>query len=126
MPIRDAVQEVSLTFCTLVPGVSSHLENYVGRYFMSDKNENNIRKARNEQLIRRMKAGEPLWSYDSKASWFPPRPIIEKDQTAIKRLYNDKSSKTSGTYADPTVKHIESRLKLVSSESADSKVDDAG
>jgi hypothetical protein len=72
-----------------------------------------IRKKHNEQLIRRMKSGEPLWSYDSKASWFPPRPIIEKDPEAIKRLYQDASSSVS-SYADPTVRHIERRLKLVS------------
>jgi hypothetical protein len=79
------------------------------------KTGTDIRKKHNEQLIRRMKSGEPLWSYDSKASWFPPRPIIEKDPEAIKRLYKEGSS--SSAYADPTVRHIERRLKLVSTES---------
>ena len=77
------------------------------------------RKKHNEQLIRRMKAGEQLWSYDSKASWFPPRPMIEKDPEAIKRLYKE-TSKTDSVYSDATVRHIERRLKLVE-VSVDSK-----
>lgn len=75
-----------------------------------------IRKKHNEQLIRRMKSGEPLWSYDSKASWFPPRPMIEKDPEAIKRLYQDSPSSGS-VYTDPTVRHIEKRLKIISVDS---------
>ena len=70
------------------------------------------RKKHNEQLIRRMKAGEQLWSYDSKASWFPPRPMIEKDPEAIRRLYKE-SSKSDSVYSDATVRHIERRLQLV-------------
>ena len=93
---------------------------------MSHKNDLDIRKARNEQLIRRMKSGEPLWSYDSKASWFPPRPIIEKDPEAIKKLYNTKSSANSGSYNDPTVQHIESRLKVVVNLDPLTKVEDVG
>lgn len=82
---------------------------------MSDRNDNDFRKQRNEQLIRRMKAGEPLWSYDSKASWFPPRPIIEKDPEAIKRLYEKSMAvaTSDSAYSDPTVRHIESRLKVI-------------
>jgi hypothetical protein len=83
------------------------------------------RKRHNEQLIRRMKSGEPLWSYDSKASWFPPRPMIEKDPEAIKRLYA--SSKTSTSeYQDPTVRHIESCLKLVSTKKENDKTEKTG
>ena len=84
-----------------------------------------IRKKHNEQLIRRMKSGEPLWSYDSKASWFPPRPMIEKDPEAIKRLYKDGSDQSSA-YTDPTVRHIERRLKLVELTPEKSKSDKAG
>lgn len=87
---------------------------------MSDSND--IRKARNEQLIRRMKSGEPLWSYDSKASWFPPRPIIEKDPEAIKRLYDGKAG--TPKYTDPTVRHIESRLKVIVGDKKE-KIEDA-
>lgn len=89
------------------------------------KSNQDGRKRHNEQLIRRMKSGEPLWSYDSKASWFPPRPMIEKDPEAIKRLYA--SSKTSTSeYQDPTVRHIESCLKLVSTKKENEKTEKTG
>ena len=89
------------------------------------KSNQDGRKRHNEQLIRRMKSGEPLWSYDSKASWFPPRPMIEKDPEAIKRLYA--SSKTSTSeYQDPTVRHIESCLKLVSTKKENDKTEKTG
>ena len=84
-----------------------------------------LRKKHNEQLIRRMKSGEPLWSYDSKASWFPPRPMIEKDPEAIQKLYKD-SSDNASTYVDPTVRHIERRLKLVQNASESKKTDKTG
>lgn len=45
------------------------------------------RKERNEELLRRMRNGEKLTSYNSVDSWYPPRPIIAKDQGAIERLY---------------------------------------
>ena len=83
------------------------------------------RKQHNEQLIRRMKSGEPLWSYDSKASWFPPRPMIEKDPEAIKRLYKDSNGNES-QYQDPTVRHIESRLKIVASKTETKKTEKTG
>lgn len=81
--------------------------------------DNDFRKQRNEQLIRRMKAGEPLWSYDSKASWFPPRPVIEKDPQAIKRLYENSGRENTSIYSDATVRHIESRLKVIVGEKKD-------
>ena len=87
-----------------------------------NKNDPEIRKKHNEQLIRRMKSGEPLWTYDSKASWFPPRPMIEKDPEAIKRLYKDAAGHES-VYADPTVRHIEHRLKIVANNTALKKDD---
>jgi hypothetical protein len=34
-----------------------------------------------------MRAGENLASFNSQASWYPPRPNIEKDQQALERLY---------------------------------------
>ena len=80
-----------------------------------------LRKQRNEQLLRRMKAGESLWSYDSKASWFPPRPMIEKDKEAIKRLYDGSST---SQYTDPAVRHIESRLTVIAGEKTE-HVEDA-
>ena len=53
------------------------------------KSMEQIRKQLNMDLVRRMRNGESLTTYDSKASWYPPRPIIEKDQEAIERLYSD-------------------------------------
>ena len=89
------------------------------------KTTQDSRKRHNEQLIRRMKSGEPLWSYDSKASWFPPRPMIEKDPEAIKRLYKDGGNEES-QYKDPTVRHIEGRLKIVASQAESKKSDKTG
>ena len=59
---------------------------------MSDKPKSKdhpavIRKRHNVELLRRMRSGEALWSFDSTASWFPPRPVIAKDPRAIFRLY---------------------------------------
>lgn len=45
------------------------------------------RKKHNENLIERMRKGESLQSHDAISSWFPPRPIIEKDKEALKQLY---------------------------------------
>lgn len=47
----------------------------------------NLRTDRNSELVRRMRTGEQLTSFNSQSSWFPPRPIIEKDQGAIHKLY---------------------------------------
>jgi hypothetical protein len=89
-----------------------------------NKNTMDTRKSHNEQLIRRMKSGEPLWSYDSQASWFPPRPTIEKDPEAIKRLYKDALSQPS-EFTDPTVRLVEHRLKI-SAFTANKKSDKIG
>jgi hypothetical protein len=47
----------------------------------------NLRRDRNTELLRRMRSGEQLTSFNSNASWFPPRPIIEKDSRAIRQIY---------------------------------------
>lgn len=52
------------------------------------------RKKHNLDLIKRMQDGESLTSFDSSASWFPPRPVIRKDAKALARLY--KKGKNSG------------------------------
>ena len=49
--------------------------------------ESRQRREHNRDLIRRMRNGEPLTSFDSQSSWFPPRPTIEKDNDAIAKLY---------------------------------------
>lgn len=52
------------------------------------KTASQLRRQHNADLIRRMRNGEPLNAVDSKASWFPPRPVIEKDPREMARLYN--------------------------------------
>jgi hypothetical protein len=62
---------------------------------MRDKNsksQGDKRREHNQDLLRRMRSGESLRTVDSRASWFPPRPIIQKDQEAISRLYSADSS----------------------------------
>ena len=55
-----------------------------------NKSQNSLRRERNAELLRRMRNGDSLTSYDSAASWFPPRPIIEKDEKAMQQLYGSK------------------------------------
>jgi hypothetical protein len=47
-----------------------------------------LRKQRNSDILRRMRNNEPLNAIDSRASWFPPRPMIKKDAKEMHRLYN--------------------------------------
>lgn len=54
----------------------------------------NLRRDRNSELLRRMRNGEQLSSFNSYASWFPPRPIIQKDSGAIRQLYGHEAQKT--------------------------------
>lgn len=51
------------------------------------KSQQQIRKERNAELLRRMQNGEKLSSFSSLDSWYPPRPIGEKDRQAIQQLY---------------------------------------
>ena len=52
------------------------------------KSPDDIRKDRNKDLVERLKAGDPLNSpMDHVDTWWPPRPIIEKDVKEIKRVY---------------------------------------
>lgn len=46
-----------------------------------------LRKERNQELVRKMRAGESLSNFDSQSSWFPERPKIEKNLEAIQKLY---------------------------------------
>lgn len=48
------------------------------------------REKHNQDLINRMKSGENLQRYSSQSSWFPPRPVIKKDLSAIETLYGEK------------------------------------
>lgn len=55
--------------------------------FSRKNTSSEIRRSHNNDLIRRMRGGESLTAIDSKASWFPPRPIIQKDKSEMTRLY---------------------------------------
>lgn len=59
---------------------------------VSVKNAYQIRRQHNSELIRKMRNGESLTSFDSKASWYPPRPVIEKDKREMARLYDPSMS----------------------------------
>ena len=53
------------------------------------KTPEDIRKDQNKSLVDRLKAGEPLRAtIDHDTTWWPPRPIIEKNLKDIKRVYN--------------------------------------
>jgi len=46
------------------------------------------RLANNKRLSELVKDGEIIHSsFNSQASWFPPRPLIEKDKKTMNRLY---------------------------------------
>lgn len=47
------------------------------------------RKAKNDDLIRRMREGEDLKLYNASDTWFPPRPIIKKDQSLVDKLFGN-------------------------------------
>ena len=47
----------------------------------------NFRRERNSELVRRMRNGDSLSSFNSYSSWYPPRPVIEKDSHALQKLY---------------------------------------
>jgi hypothetical protein len=52
------------------------------------------RKAKNDEIIERMRAGESLSSFDKTESWFPNRGIIKKDKDAIAKLYGENKKPT--------------------------------
>lgn len=55
------------------------------------RSKTDIRKEVNSSLVERLKAGDPLKSpIDHVDTWWPPRPVIEKDKKEMARLYNIK------------------------------------
>lgn len=54
---------------------------------ISFKKTKHLRNERNTDLLHRMTNGENLSSFNSFDSWYPPRPITEKDPEAINQLY---------------------------------------
>lgn len=71
------------------------------------------RKEHNSDLIRRMRDNEPLKSFDSQASWFPPRPIIEKDKDAVTRLYGRREGEVKPK-AQPVSRVTEDGCEVIS------------
>ena len=60
--------------------------------FISSERSKLLRQTRNLDVVRRMRDGENLASFNSQASWYPPRPTIEKDKKALEQLYGQESS----------------------------------
>jgi len=52
-----------------------------------EKTADERRSEENEAVIARMRAGCSHSLVPPQATWWPPRPIIEKDKDAVKRLY---------------------------------------
>ena len=50
--------------------------------------EEQKRKKINDDILKRLKAGENLQDNASK-TWFPPRPINQKDPEAVKKIYGE-------------------------------------
>ena len=53
------------------------------------KTPEQIRKEKNDALLERYHAGETLSYIDPSATWFPPRPMIEKDKSLVAKLYGE-------------------------------------
>lgn len=47
------------------------------------KKSDEERRKRNKELIERWMRGEPLNTVSPEATWFPPRPIIKKENTGL-------------------------------------------
>lgn len=85
----------------------------------SAKNASQIRRQHNQDLIRKMRNGESLTSFDSKASWYPPRPSIEKDKREMARLYNDGAPEylKAGSRSEQRPTEAQRPLKVIGPES---------
>jgi len=57
---------------------------------MGNEKEKEKRRKLNEDILRRLKAGELLQD-PAKNTWFPPRPIIPKDAKSVKKLYGEEA-----------------------------------
>lgn len=57
---------------------------------LGDSNVSSLGKTRtkrNRDLVKRMRSGEPLGSFNTEDSWFPSRPVLQKDKKVIDKLY---------------------------------------
>jgi hypothetical protein len=64
--------------------------------------KNFLQKKHNNELLKKFKEGSSLNLYEIKDTWFPPRPILEKDLTPdlkknITRIFTQVPSKDSPT-----------------------------
>jgi hypothetical protein len=55
---------------------------------MDVKSLEDARKKKNEDLLRRMRAGEDTRLYSPQDTWFPSRPVIKKDEKLVKALFS--------------------------------------
>ena len=74
-----------------------------------------IRVEHNRELIQRMNSGDNMQSFDSFSSWFPPRPVIQKDLSIVKKLY----SKTAADTATKTPENLEQVVAIVKTAAQD-------
>ncbi len=71
------------------------------------KKSSDLREKRNEDILKRMREGDPLTSFDGAASWFPPRPVIQKNSEDMARVYSSEGSAAS--QLEPKVKEAKKR-----------------
>ena len=87
----------------------------------SKKNQKDLRLQRNADILRRMRNGDPLNAVDSRASWFPPRPLVKKDLVEMARLYN-----TTVPPKDKKKWEIQNNIRLITENCTKGKVPEAG
>lgn len=58
--------------------------------------ENATRDNHNAEVLKRFRAGETLSLLPPSVTWFPPRPIIKKDQNLVRALFG-------ASYASPAL-----------------------
>ena len=68
---------------------------------MDKAREKRKRKEKNDEILRKLKAGESLSLSQVRDSWFPPRPKIKKDTEAMRKLYKGDSDETDPDQEEP-------------------------
>ena len=74
--------------------------------------EQTNRKRHNSNIIERMLKGRSLQSFDSMSSWFPPRPVIKKDNKAVSKLYTKLPGNRLSTLAHSELKTCKNSIKF--------------
>ena len=87
-----------------------------------------IRFEHNREIVTRMKSGDSLQSFDSASSWFPPRPVIQKNKEDVSKLYGSAvqvlSNKSSALKSAEAVDTSANIVHLVTAKAADDKESD--